>query len=226
MSERQSFVLYYGQWQPIKDLSFEQKGIILDAIFTYQMTKKPVILTDKICQIAFNFIKNQMDLDANKYEEMIAKRKLSGKKGGLAKASNAKQTVAKSSKPYLNDNVNVNVNDNVNDISITQIMFEFQEFWKIYDRKQRKDAAIKLWKKMKATERLSALEKVHAYVASRPDKQYRLTPDKWLRQKCWEDEILTPESKAPANTIEASFEKELEQGQDAANDYFKQLGVQ
>lgn len=113
-----------------------------------------------------------------------------------------------------NVNVNVNDNDNVNDINmfteqVDEQAFEqneqeiehvhekedweveFEEFWKIYPRKQSKQNAIKLYKKLYATSRngdiLAGLKRQIPYFPK--DLQYVPMPSTWLNQRRWEDEI-------------------------------------
>ena len=89
---KNSFVLYTDYRQHTALLSVEEKAQLLDAIFAYAAGEE-VELTG-MALMAFSFIKAQMDRDNAKYEEKCEKRKIAGSKGGLAKASNAKQKVA------------------------------------------------------------------------------------------------------------------------------------
>lgn len=126
---KNSFVLYTDYRQHTALLSVEEKAQLLDAIFAYAAGEE-VELTG-MALMAFSFIKAQMDRDNAKYEEKCEKRKIAGSKGGLAKASNAKQKVAnvanaRSAKQKVanvadtdteNDTDTVTDNDTVTDIN-------------------------------------------------------------------------------------------------------------
>tara|TARA_R100001530_G_scaffold112983_3_gene79995 strand:- start:779 stop:1564 length:786 start_codon:yes stop_codon:yes gene_type:complete len=119
--EKQSFILYKSFYKPTKGLTLEQKGMLYDAIFQYQIDgTEPNISCDII--MAFMFFKNQFDLDISKWDAVLEKRREAGKLGGIAKASKSKQKVAnvasaKSAKQTWQDLANVpdNDNENVND---------------------------------------------------------------------------------------------------------------
>lgn len=115
---KKSFILYTDLYTSIKDLKLDEKGKMLDAIFNYAINKKEIKLTP-ILEMAFSFIKNQLDRDNEKWCEIREKRKQAGSKGGKMRVANqANATFAKQIKQdQANQAVNVNVNANVNVIS-------------------------------------------------------------------------------------------------------------
>ncbi|MCT4143029.1 hypothetical protein HZP66_02165 [Elizabethkingia anophelis] len=78
--QKDSFILYKSFYEPLKMLSDKQLGKLFKAIFEYQIND--CIGVDPDIQMAFAFIKNQMDLDNVKYQEKIRKNKENGQKGG------------------------------------------------------------------------------------------------------------------------------------------------
>lgn len=94
---KKSFVLYTDYMQHIQLLDTGQKADLLDAIFAYADSCE-VKKLDSITNMAFSFIRSQMDRDSIAYQDKIKKRSECGRIGGLAKASKAKQNVAKASK--------------------------------------------------------------------------------------------------------------------------------
>lgn len=77
---RNSFILYSSYEDVLKELPNEEIGKLLMAIFAYQRTgEKPEI--DGGAKIAFGFIKNQLDIDAEKWEKEVENRSKAGKKG-------------------------------------------------------------------------------------------------------------------------------------------------
>ena len=123
---KESFVLYNSFYEPIKALKNEQLGKLFRSIFNYTINGE--ITQEKDILIAFMFIKNQIDLDTNKWQQERKKRSEAGRLGGIQRAINENQTLSSKSKQCLNelsnanqnqanqgDNVNVNENDNVNE---------------------------------------------------------------------------------------------------------------
>lgn len=113
--DKNSFILYTEYSKHIQLLTDEQSGILFKNIFSYVETGE-VKDMDAVTEMAFSFIKANLDRDIKKYEEIVEKRRESGKLGGRPPKANKangfseKQTIAK--KPDNdNENVNVNVND-------------------------------------------------------------------------------------------------------------------
>ena len=110
-----SFVLYTSYKEILQDLTVEEMGYIFKAILEYKDTGK-IIDLPKPLLITFRFIKNQLDMDKEKYIAKIEKLKANGLKGGRPKKQENKNQKANGffKNHNVNDNVNVNVNDNVN----------------------------------------------------------------------------------------------------------------
>lgn len=106
---RDSFVFYLSQYDAIKELTDEQIGRLMRAIFEKQLGKEVVLEND--IKIAFNFINNQMLVDQKKYAETCEKRRLSGKQGGAPKGNQNARKTTKNKQNKLNDNENDNEND-------------------------------------------------------------------------------------------------------------------
>ncbi len=81
---RESFVFYTKWRKQIDRLSVEQRGHLFYAILCYQ-SGEDVPFMDAVTEMAFEFIKDQMDADAEKYERTCEARRESGKKGGRPK---------------------------------------------------------------------------------------------------------------------------------------------
>jgi hypothetical protein len=119
MQGKKSFVLYTDQREVFDELSDEDAGKLIKHIFAYVNDEDP-ITEDKLIKVAFLPIKTQLKRDLRIWDEKKEQRAEAGKKGGLAKSSNAKQSLAKPSNAtndVANLAVNVNVNGNVNDIN-------------------------------------------------------------------------------------------------------------
>lgn len=100
MAEKDSFVLYNSYYDLIEDLDMEQRGALLTAILEHSLGIEQTDL-DPITKLAYRVIASQLDRDRKKWERTCKKRAEAGRRGGLAKASKAKQdlaNVAKASK--------------------------------------------------------------------------------------------------------------------------------
>ena len=131
--EKESFILYNSFYEPIKTLKNEQLGKLFRAIFNYTINGE--ITKDNDILVAFMFIKNQLDMDNEKWQKEKEKRSEAGKKGMASRWGNKNNITNDNSviNSYNknnsvinaitkitdnvndNDNVNENVNDNDND---------------------------------------------------------------------------------------------------------------
>lgn len=87
-------------------------------------------------------------------------------------------------------------NDKKNNIYVQNSFFnpdtdeKFNKFWNLYDKKVAKDKVLKLWSKLKPDEIDKIFLTLPDYINATPDKQFRKNPDTYLRNKCWNDEIV------------------------------------
>ena len=66
----------------------------------------------------------------------------------------------------------------------------FDDFWDLYDKKRGKPNAMKFWEKLSQKEKEACMSAIPAYLQSQPNKLYRKDPERYVRHKCWEDEIV------------------------------------
>ena len=66
----------------------------------------------------------------------------------------------------------------------------FEKFWCAYDKKVCRPKCEKLWSKLTMAERVACLNYIPLYKQSQPDKCYRKNPETFLRNKCWNDELI------------------------------------
>ena len=84
---KNSFVLRTSYTDIFTEMSDQQAGALIKAIFHYVATKEVSAgLDDAELKMAFKFIRRDIDYDSQKYDELCAKRSLWGKKGAQAKA--------------------------------------------------------------------------------------------------------------------------------------------
>ena len=96
---RDSFVMYTANIDQISLLNMEQRGNLFTAIMLYAADKE-LPQMDGMTQMAFSFIKAQLDRDNQKYQKMIESRREAGKLGGRPKGS-ASSDKPEEAKEYL-----------------------------------------------------------------------------------------------------------------------------
>lgn len=118
--ERESFILYTSFYEPLKYLNDAQMGKLFKAIFEYQINGNTNVENE--IRIAFEFIKNQLDIDSEKWKDEKNKRSEAGKKGMAKRWNKDSNAITSDNKnnsvinaiTKITDNVNENVNDNEN----------------------------------------------------------------------------------------------------------------
>lgn len=105
--KRESFLIYTSFYKPVSKLSDEQLGRLFRALFRYNLEEG--VEVDPDIEMAFEFFKNQMDIDNSKWLKKVEKLRENAKK------SRSKQMLpnATKSNPIGLVNVNENVNENV-----------------------------------------------------------------------------------------------------------------
>lgn len=122
-----------------------------------------------------------------------------------SRRNNLKSTphMAKHMDAHMED---VNENTNV-DLNVLVLNGDrFLDFWNLYDKKVRKPATQKQWDKLTEVEKQKVLDITPAYVKSKPEKQYRLDPERFLKYKSFNDEIIEAKNGTNKNNGGASPE--------------------
>lgn len=114
---KNSFILYYNYMEQLEDLTDEQVGKLLRALFKYEINDTLPEFTDKELKIAFKFIKVHLDNDREKYKDTCIKRKQNIEKRWNTKNTNVNNCI-QNIQEYTNDTDNDNVNDNDSDTDI------------------------------------------------------------------------------------------------------------
>lgn len=118
MEGKKSFIAYCDWLDLIEDLEDAEAGQVLKWLLNYVNDKEPTPPSEKHLKIVCKVMKSQLKEDLEKWKETIEIKREAGRKGGLAKSSNAKQNLAQpstSKQDLANQAVYVNDNDNVSD---------------------------------------------------------------------------------------------------------------
>lgn len=117
---KNSFVLYHNYRETLEDLTDEQVGKLFRAIFDYEIYKTEPNFTGEL-KIAFRFIKKDLDINLNKYENICERNRKNGQKGGAPKGNQNARKQPKQPKQPDNDNEYDNEYDNDYDIDYDNI---------------------------------------------------------------------------------------------------------
>ena len=86
---RTSFIMYHSFNSPFELLDMEQRGILITAIFEYQMYGEVRITLTPLVNMAFVCIKDTLDRDAREYAETCKRNSENGKRGGRPRRNQA-----------------------------------------------------------------------------------------------------------------------------------------
>ena len=129
LNDKKSFLLYGNYETQLKLLSMEERGQLITAIFEYSNNGKVDIPISPLVNMAFSFVKENLDRDRESYLDKCEKNAENGKRGGRPKKSKAdnysspdREDISSSKtdrffeEPKKADNDNGNDNDNDNEI--------------------------------------------------------------------------------------------------------------
>lgn len=146
---KDSFLVYKSFYKPISRLSDKQLGRLFRAIFKYQLGEEVTVEED--IEMAFEFFKNQFEIDELKYQGIVERNRNNGRKGGNDKnsetvksKSSGSQTShstpnnpvgAKRASGGLNDNDNENDND-LKETSLSRSKEKEEDFGPLTDLRE------------------------------------------------------------------------------------------
>lgn len=131
INDKKSFLLYGNYETQFKLLSMEERGLLITAIFEYSNSGSVSIQLSPLVELAFSFVKENLDRDHENYLDRCEKNSENGKKGGRPKkndkteqyfSSPEKENISMSKterffeKPKKADNDKENDNGNENEI--------------------------------------------------------------------------------------------------------------
>ncbi len=204
---KESFLLYKSFYEPIKALSTEVKGALLEAIYEYQISGAEPPATSP-AYMAFLFFKNQFRLDDIKYDETCEANKTNAKMRWHKKDASASDRM----RSYANDadkekdKENANVKEKVNEKENANVLykpslssFSFNQFWDLYNKKTGLTRCEAIWEELSDADKAFIKERLPTYIkATESEITFRKDPYTWLNGKHWLDEHVPATGKKSA----------------------------
>lgn len=80
--------------------------------------------------------------------------------------------------------------DNVQYAEVME-QYPFETFWNAYNKMRNRGECEFIWQRLSNTDKANIMQHVTKYIASTPNKKYRKDPVTYLKNRSWEDEIIT-----------------------------------
>lgn len=207
-NEKKSFILHYDKRDMLEELideegNYERVGRLFMALCDFAEYGETDIALDFATRVAFRGLASQIQADREKYEEKCEKYRKNASLGGIAKATNRKQSlkVRKQSLPIVaytdTDTDTVTDTDNETETDTDKYKAEFDRLWKIYPVKQGKMKALQAYIKARQKgESYEAVENgINNYIkqiqALKTEPHYIKHGSTWFYQNAWNDEYTT-----------------------------------
>ena len=107
---KNSFVIYHNYRDTLEDLTDEQVGQLFRAIFNYEIDRTEPKFSG-VLNVAFKFIKKDLDINLTKYENICNRNRKNGQNGGAPVGNQNARKQPKQPKQPDNDNDNDNDNE-------------------------------------------------------------------------------------------------------------------
>ena len=197
LAYRRMIDLYYQSEQPFNDSSTVARRIRASVEIVEAILHEFFTLEDDEC-----WHNKRIDEEIAKYHGRLEQASRAGKASAEARFNKRSTSVqpTKNQEPITKNQINTTPDG-------------FDLFWNSYDKKVGKPNAIKEWKKIKPDEELIAkiIAQARKDKLAKPDNKYRKDPERWLKGKHWEDELIVEHV--------AEQPKELPLGTDAQIEY-------
>ena len=194
MSEEKKGFIIYKDWcltiielmdDESDELTDDELGKLMKCVFKYQALGEDTSKSlPKHVKFLFKSLLDVFNRDSEKWEQIKERRKESGRKGGLAKASNCHDSPKYKEKPLFAKPKKENPPKPVS---------QFDEFYKAYPKKVAKPNALKAYEKaLKLTTHDKIMEGVEKYKKqiqlNKTEPQFIAMPATWLNGGRWDDD--------------------------------------
>ena len=215
--EKKGFIIYKDWCLTVLELMDDEKDELTDAelgqlmkcVFCYQALGEDTSSSmPKHVKFLFKSLLDVFNRDSEKWERIKERRKESGRKGGLAKASNSSkcydllETKVVEQKPIKPPKEKP-----------PKPVSQFDDFYQAYPRKIGKQTALKAYDRaLKSTTHDAIMQGVLKYkqdIKAKDTKpEYIKHPSSWLNAGCWDDDYTQPQKETINSKWASIYEAE------------------
>lgn len=171
-----------------KTLKLEQVGEITLSVMGKYANGEKIDIQSEITKAYAMVWCNDVDIAISMKSEKVQKNRANGKLGGEAKARNKREARAQAERQSEDT---APPSDDVPFVEVEEVeKYPFEKFWQLYDMRLNEDDCRKKWYKMRESTKAKVMEHLLKYVASTPNKKYRVAPYKYLSKGYYNNEII------------------------------------
>lgn len=185
---KKSVILYCDTIHTFEALEDAEAGKLIKHFLRYVNDLNPEP-PDKLTQIAFEPIKQQLKRDLVKWGEIVEKRSFAGKESAKKRqqmSTHVKSVQQTSTHSTVTDTVTVNVNEKI----------DFSVFWSLYPRKEGKKKSVEKWNKLKLATQQKIIDTLPKFLEGK-DLKFVPMPETYFNKERWDDEVTVLTQSAP-----------------------------
>lgn len=194
--EKDTFLMRGAYRRQFAKLSMEERGQLITAILDYE-SGEDVGELSPLVELAFSFIKDDLDYNAERYEKKCETNRQNGAKGGRPKGTKKEEAPSSPNDEDATDTQSQPAEpaEPAEPPEQEKPANDFERFWEAYPKKVRKAAARRSWKAIKPDEDLTQtiLKAIELAKASpqwtKSGGRFIPDPSRWIEEKRWEDQL-------------------------------------
>lgn len=180
------------------------------ALFDIYEGKEPNITDDDVLS-ALREVKDELLQKALKDKEKSESRK---------KAINTR---------WENKRQEAKARETYNNVQYAEVIeqYPFETFWNAYDKVRNRGKCEFIWQRLSDTDKANIMQHVTKYIASTPNKKYRKDPITYLKNRSWEDEIITdtPQNYGNNRSYQSDYEHRKQQQNAVLTDFMAEAAA-
>jgi hypothetical protein len=192
IKDRKAFNFYRSYWEVAQMLNNKNRLAFLDALLSRQFTgEEPTFNGTEQAKFAWVSQKHSIDSQIDGF----INKKIAISKQGITPS--IPPTEPPTEPPLIPPAIPPSVQEKEKGKEKGKVKEEekytclsFEEFWDLYDKKVGKDNSKKLFDKVEEKDRILIKSNIPLYKESKEDKKFRLDPERYLKRKTWNDEII------------------------------------
>lgn len=105
--------------------------------------------------------------------------------------------------------------------------YPFETFWNAYNKMRDRGKCEIMWQRLSDADKANIMQHVTKYIASTPNKKYRKDPITYLKNRSWEDEIITdtPQNYGNNRSNQSDYERRKQQQNAVLTDFMAEAAA-